>query len=134
MTMILNEKDYNRLVEAIRVLRETSQLNNAVKTLAGNLIHADIIPSTDTPPDLVTMNSKILLKRLDNNQKITLSIVYQKDADVKQQKISVFAPISVFLLGAKEHQVVDCVLPNGNVQYQISKLLYQPEAAGDYHL
>ncbi len=132
--MILNIKDYNRLIDAIRLHSDTLKSKTNVRYLADNLKQAEIIPASKTPADLVTMNSTVLLKRLDDNKEITLSIVYHNNADIKQQKISVFAPISAFVLGAKEQQIVDCSLPNGNVQYQIRKLLYQPEAAGDYHL
>lgn len=132
--MVLNDKDYNRLIDAIRLFRDTTKLNVNVKNLADGLREAQVIPSSQTPADLVTMNSRILLKRLDNNQEITLSIVYHNDADLKEKKISIFAPMGASLLGAKEQQIVDCSLPAGNVKYQISKLLYQPEAAGDHHL
>lgn len=132
--MILNEKDYNRLVAAIKQLRMSSSNTINIKGLSEGIKDAQIIPSGNTPNDLITMNSKVLLKRMDNNQDLEISIVYHNAADAKAKKVSVFAPMGMALLGKKEQQVVSCELPNGLTSYKVCKLLYQPEAAGDMHL
>ena len=131
---ILNEKDYNRLISAIKQLRLSAIGNSNIKSLAENLKEAKIIPSEKTPDDLITMNTKVLLKRMDNDQALEVSIVYHDDADIKNKKVSVFAPMGMALLGKKEQQVVNCNLPVGNISYMVSKILYQPEAAGDMAL
>lgn len=132
--MILNEKDYNRLITAIKQLRISAITSINVKMLALGIKDAEIIPVEQTPGDLVTMNSTVLVKRLDNNQDSELSLVYHDDADIRNKKISIFAPMGMALLGLKEKQMFSCQLPNGIVHYKVSKLLYQPEAAGDLHL
>lgn len=132
--MTLNEKDYQRLVDAIKQLRLSAIGNTNIKSLAEQLKEARIIPSNHTPNDLITMNSRVLLKRLDNEQELELAVVYHDDADIKQKKVSVFAPMGIALLGKREQQVISCHLPNGDITYLVSKLLYQPEAAGDLNL
>lgn len=132
--MILNNKDYNRLIEKIKQLRISAMISGNINALAESMKNAKIIQQTETPPDLVTMNSRVLLRRLDNEQDIEMSVVYHDDADSKSKKISVFAPIGMSLLGLRESETMHCQLPNGVVRYKICKILYQPEAAGDYHL
>lgn len=132
--MTLNEKDYNRLIAAIKQLRMSAVGNTNIKSLAESLKDAQVIPSEKTPEDLITMNSKVLLKRMDNNQDVEVSVVYHDDADIKSKKVSVFAPMGMAILGKREQQVINCHLPNGNISYMVSKLLYQPEAAGDLSL
>ncbi|MBW7846221.1 MAG: GreA/GreB family elongation factor [Bacteroidia bacterium] len=130
----LNEKDYNRLINSIKQLRMSAIGNSNIKNLAESLKSAKIIASPQTPANLVTMNSKAMLKRLDNNQEMEVSVVYHDDADLKAKKISVFAPMGMALLGAKENEVITCNLPNGKIDYEVKKVLYQPESAGDLHL
>lgn len=130
----LNEKDYNRLINSIKQLRMSAIGNSNIKNLAESLKSAKIIASPQTPANLVTMNSKAMLKRLDNNQEMEVSVVYHDDADLKAKKISVFAPMGMALLGAMENEVITCNLPNGKIDYEVKKVLYQPESAGDLHL
>lgn len=132
--MILNNKDYNRLIFQVKQQGISYLGSSAITAMSGLLKSASVIRDHETPPDLVTMNSRLLLKRTDNDQEIELSVVYPNDTDPKTKKISVFAPLGMALLGCKEHETVNCRLPAGNVCYHICKLLYQPEAAGDLHL
>lgn len=132
--MTLNEKDYNRLIAAIKQLRLSAYGNANIKNLAERLKEAKVIPSAKTPEDLITMNSKVLLKRMDNNQVVEVSVVYHDDADIKSKKVSVFAPMGMAILGKREQQIINCPLPNGYISYMVSKLIYQPEAAGDLNL
>lgn len=132
--MILNDKDYNRLISAIKQLRINAIMNINIKNLAEELKHAQIIPAVETPGDLITMNSKVLITRLDTDQKMEVSVVYHDDADVKHKRVSVFAPMGMALLGTREKQVFNCVLPNGAVHYKVDQVIYQPEAAGDLML
>jgi regulator of nucleoside diphosphate kinase len=132
--MIINEKDYGRLIEKIKQLRINAMTSFNIKTLSEGLKNAEIIHNDTTPPDLVTMNSKALIKRMDNGQEIEMYVVYHDDADSKSKKVSVFAPLGMALLGLRERQTFNCRLPNGDVYYQICKVLYQPEAAGDHYL
>lgn len=130
----LNEKDYNRLLDAIKQLRLSAIGNNNVKSLAHTLKSASVIPSNQTPDNLITMNSRVLLTRLDNNQEVEVSVVYHDDADMRAKKVSIFAPMGIALLGTREKEVITCHLPNGEISYRVSKLIYQPELAGDFHL
>lgn len=132
--MILNENDYNRLIAAIKQLRINAITNINIKTLAQGLKEAKIIPTEQTPANLVTMNSTVKLKRLDTSEELEVAVVYHNDADIKTKRISIFAPMGMALLGTREHQTFDCSLPNGAVYYKVCKVIYQPEAAGDYHL
>ena len=49
-------------------------------------------------------------------------------------KLSILAPLATALLGARAGQVVTFDAPAGPQRLQVEKILYQPEAAGDYHL
>lgn len=75
--------------------------NSNIKSLAESLKDAQVIPSEKTPGDLITMNSTVLLKRMDNNQNVEVYVVYHDDADIKSKKVSVFAPMGMAILGKR---------------------------------
>jgi len=65
------------------------------------------------------MNSIVKLSFLNNNKQVQFQIVYPNQANLKENKISIFSPIATALIGYK-------------VGDEIDKIIYQPEAAGDY--
>jgi regulator of nucleoside diphosphate kinase len=60
--------------------------------------------------------------------------VYPDDADVNDGKLSVLAPLGTALLGASVGDVVEFRTPGGVRRLKVERILYQPEAAGDFHL
>ena len=82
--------------------------------------------------DVVTMNSKALLQVDDEEVEVTL--VYPEDADDRAGKLSVSSGIGTAILGYKEGDSFNWRMPNRTCHIRIDKVLYQPEAAGDFHL
>jgi regulator of nucleoside diphosphate kinase len=48
--------------------------------------------------------------------------------------VSVFSEIGLAVLGRKENDIVSWRVPTGIGQFRVEKVVYQPEAAGDYFL
>ena len=82
--------------------------------------------------DVVTMNSKALLQVNDEDVEVTL--VYPEDADDSAGKLSVFSGIGTAILGYKEGVAFNWRTPNRTCYIRVRKVLYQPEAVGDFHL
>jgi regulator of nucleoside diphosphate kinase len=80
------------------------------------------------------MHSIVKYHDLLNNTTYTVQLVFPEDVDDKNLKISIFSPIATLLLGSKKGQVLDAMLPNGRTRIKVEEIIYQPEAAGDYHL
>ena len=83
-------------------------------------------------PGVVTMNSTTRL-RVDD-EKMDVALVYPQDADEAARKLSVFSKVGTAILGYQEGDVIDWRIANRTRQIRIEKVLYQPEAAGDFHL
>lgn len=62
------------------------------------------------------------------------TLVFPQDADPVRQCVSVLAPLGMALLGGEEHAEVEWETPSGLMRMVVEKILYQPEASGDYHL
>ena len=105
-----------------------------VATLERELGRGRVVPPTGVPRGVVTMNSRVRFRDLGTGEAETYTLVYPADADVEQAKLSVLAPLGAALLGSKAGDVVECGTPGGVRKLKIERVLYQPEAAGDFHL
>jgi regulator of nucleoside diphosphate kinase len=63
-----------------------------------------------------------------------LTLVYDADADAFGERVSVLAPLGASILGARVGDVVEWQSRRGPRQLRIERILYQPEAAGDFDL
>jgi regulator of nucleoside diphosphate kinase len=80
------------------------------------------------------MNSKARLRDLETNEEMIYTLVFPEDANVEEDKISVVAPIGTAMLGQRVGDEFEWEVPAGTVRLRVEELLYQPEAAGDFHL
>ena len=98
-------------------------------TLAPELDRADIVPFHAVPPNVVTMNSRVVFKDETTGELRIVTIVYPQDADPLEGKISVVAPVGSALLGLSVGQSIEWCFPDGRPRtLRVVELLYQPEA------
>lgn len=127
--------DKSRLEELISVAREFgSHDRKDLAPLMEELNRATVVSPRDVPPDVVTMNSKVVLRDLTTSEEMTYVLVFPGDVDVEAGAISVLAPVGMAILGYAKGDVVEWPVPSGTRRIRIEEVLYQPEAAGDYHL
>lgn len=93
---------------------------------------AIVVDPRQVAGDVVTMNSKALLEVDD--EEVEVALVYPEDADDSAEKLSVCSGIGTAILGYKEGSAFDWRIPNRTCHIRIKKVLYQPEASGDFHL
>lgn len=103
------------------------------RALEEELARADIVAPQAIPPNVVTMNSTVRFKVDASNEEFTLTLVYPKDLDGSNDKISVLAPVGSALLGLATGDEIDWAKPGGGlVRVRIIEVTYQPERSGDY--
>ena len=129
----ITEIDRDRLKKMIdNELNFGNQPNKTVSDLKSEIERAKIVRPQLLPQNVITMNSRALL-RLDQKE-MEVSLVYPKDAGHSNDKLSVLNPVGTAILGYNEGQKILWEVPSGITEIYIQKVLYQPEAAGDYHL
>jgi regulator of nucleoside diphosphate kinase len=101
-----------------------------LKTLDARLEDAKAVTRQQTPRCLVTMNSTVELLDVRSGDRRRVTLVYPADSSLVSESVSVFEPLGTQLLGS---QIGD-VLSNGERQMRVTRIIYQPELAGDYHL
>ena len=101
--------------------------------LMEDLDRANLVEPRDIPADVVTMNSRVQLRNLDSGTEMIFTLVYPTGADASQDKVSVLAPVGSAVLGYRVGDVIEWKVPAGKRRLKIEKVLYQPEANGDFY-
>jgi regulator of nucleoside diphosphate kinase len=100
--------------------------------LEEELDRARIMPSFEVPPDVVTMNSKVRLTDLQNGKKLTYTLVFPRDANFDQGKISILAPIGTAILGSTPGDVIEWKVPASIRRLRVEEILHQPGGASPH--
>ncbi len=133
-TMYITVNDYKRITGLI----EFASLQNKSPEIAGRLLKeleaAKTFEQDRISNNIVTMNSRALLREIKSGREIEITITYPQDADSKEQKVSVLSPIGIALLGCREGDITSWRVPGGIGRFKVEKVLYQPEAEGHFYL
>ena len=131
----LTKNDYTRIYKAITDAKNSKTINsNEAEKLLSELSKAEIVPSEKIDKDVVTMNSEVKLFFENTQKEQSFKIVYPQDANLKENKISIFSPIATALIGYKIGDEIEWIVPGGMTKIKIVDLIYQLEAAGDFDL
>lgn len=131
--IFITDFDKKRLLILIKSNTDRSR-DAYMKELEKEVNRAKVVTPQEIPANVVTMNSKITFEFLDSHETMTCQLVFPEDADFDKGRISILAPIGTALLGYHVGDSIEWKVPSGTTKVKIQKILYQPEAAGDYHL
>jgi len=131
----MTENDRRRLDELLAVAGAFNYRDrNDLKALASELRRAQVVDSRKVSARIVTMNTRVRLRDLDTQKDMEMTLTFPADADVDAGKLSVLSPVGTAILGYGEGDTIAWTVPAGTRRLTIEKILYQPEAAGDFHL
>lgn len=131
----LTELDMGRLKPLLALPDRLDQRDRQhLDELAKELRRGEVVAPEEIPPNVITMNSKVRLRDLDSGEEAVYSLVYPPDADIRQNRISILAPIGTALIGYAVGDVIEWKVPGGVARLKVEEILYQPEAAGRYDL
>jgi regulator of nucleoside diphosphate kinase len=116
-----------RLPDSVRNSASKDQQHLAM--LEEELDRARIVLADRVPADVVTMNSQVRMTDLDTGKEMAYTLVFPRDAEFSQSKISVLAPIGTAILGYRAGDVIEWNVPGGKRKLRVEEILHQPEAA-----
>ena len=137
----LKSEERPRIVKAISEAREQGDLReNAeyqyakeeqgfiegrIQDLESKLSNVQIIDVTKIPcSGKVIFGVTVNLLNLENNKEVTYQIVGDEEADIKENKLSVYSPIARALIGKQEGDEVVVDAPVGQVEYEILEVMH----------
>ena len=130
-TIYITEADMKRLRPLVERMKNS---RDDLRVLQQELERAHVVPPEGVPPDVVTMNSKARVREVTTGDEMTYTLVFPDQADIDQGRISVVAPIGTAILGQRVGDEFEWEVPAGPVRLRVEEILYQPEAAGHFHL
>jgi regulator of nucleoside diphosphate kinase len=131
----ISEFDMNRLKGLVKFAKERwdKRVVQYLEELDKELDRAEIIKPEEIPTDVITMNSTFRLWDLDSGEEVVYTLVFPAKADSTNGKISILAPIGTAALGYRVGDTIEWNVPAGLKRFRVKEIVYQPEAAGDYH-
>lgn len=120
--LIISDHDYQRLLP----------LTEKYKTLAAEMLdhelgRAEILPNSDLPGDVVSMNSSVTFMDVGTGEQSTVDLVYPMEADIEKMKISILSPVGTALIGLRVGGRIDWPLPGGSIKHLEVISVTQPE-------
>jgi regulator of nucleoside diphosphate kinase len=132
-SIYITSQDKQRLEELLaEVSVSDPRQRGDLKLLEEELRRAVIVEPKEIPGDVITMNSRADLIDLDTNETVTFTLVFPRDSNVEEEKISVLAPIGAGMLGYRIGDEFEWKVPDGVRHMKVTNVHYQPEAAGDF--
>ncbi|GLX89757.1 nucleoside diphosphate kinase regulator [Pseudomonas weihenstephanensis] len=127
----LTRLDVQRLEQLIDKLDDTLP---GVIALQDELDRAETLVGHDeVPADVVTMNSRVHCREQSSGKDYHLTLVYPKDANADEGKISILAPVGSALLGLQVGQHIDWPAPGGKtLKMELLAVEDQPKDGGPF--
>lgn len=131
--LVISSYDKLRLLDLLGRDRDLAKAETAAD-LRGEVERGAVVRPEDVPPDVVTMNSRVRLRDVATGAEHTYTIVFPANADPVHGKLSILDKLAVELIGCRAGDVVTVGRGRTARRFAIEEILYQPEAAGDFHL
>jgi transcription elongation factor GreA len=90
-----------------------------ITKLQTDIGNSRVLDTSKIDTSKVSVLSKVKVKNLKLNKEFTYHLVSEKEADLKQMKISVKSPIGAALLGRVRGEKVSIQIPAGNMELEI---------------
>lgn len=130
----MKTKKPNIILSTLDVDRLEALLENSPNdALEAELERAKVVKPEKIPATVVTMNSTVRFKIEQTGEVFERTLVYPKDMNDAETKISVWAPIGSALLGLSVGDTMVWPSSKGETSVVIEAITYQPENAGELH-
>ena len=99
-----------------------AHLEDKINKLKLTIAEAKIVDVSRLSADAVQILSKVEMTNMGNNAHMTYTIVSEREANLKEGKISIKTPIAQGLLNKKVGDVAEIKIPNGVIKLRIDKI------------
>ncbi|HVY75686.1 MAG TPA: transcription elongation factor GreA [Puia sp.] len=97
-------------------------LEAKIQKLESDLANVRIIEEGSIDTSKVSILTKVTVTNLNNKKQATYHLVSEKEADLKQGKISVSSPIGKGLLGKQIGEIAEVNVPAGKLKFVVEKI------------
>ena len=97
-------------------------LEARIQKLESDLANVRILDEENIDTSKVSILTKVTVTNLNNKKQTTYHLVSEKEADLKQGKISVSSPIGKGLLGKQIGEVTEVDVPAGKLKFKVENI------------
>ena len=120
--IVITESDAARLRELLAARTQVERNQDHLHELAAELERAFIAKPGEAPEDVVTMHTRVQVLDLVSGKRRELVLVFPRETDLSAGRISVLAPLGTALLGYREGDEVEWLMPGGLRQLRIERV------------
>lgn len=110
--LLISDKDMRALYALLNTRRA-----EGVSPLEEELSKATILPESDLPADVVSIQSTVRVKDLDSGQETEFQLVFPHEAKVEEKKISILVPMGMAVIGLRAGQTYEWPMPGGKTKH-----------------
>jgi regulator of nucleoside diphosphate kinase len=115
-SLSLSKSDFKLLKEHLE--KSNMSAYNKEK-LRVELKEATIYSEEELPEDVVCLKSEARIANTKTGKEFTFKLVMPEEANIKVQKVSVFAPIGIALFGYRTNDIITWEMPDGLQEFKI---------------
>ena len=121
--VVLLKRDHQILSDYVNNLHgmQVNEREN-FKRLSEELKKAKIVSEKNFPEDVIRINSQVVIKDVETNKEMKITVVMPNHADIKEKKISILAPIGTALIGFRKGREVSWDVPAGRKTFIIMEV------------
>jgi transcription elongation factor GreA len=99
-------------------------IEGRILELEGRIAGAEVIDITKLGGDAVKFGATVTLIDEDTEEEVVYQIVGEYEADIKNNKLSLTAPMARALIGKNKGDSVEVTTPKGSKSYEIVEIMY----------
>jgi len=131
--IVITQNDSEKLRKFIKAARQGASANAAhIQRLVEEIESAEIVDREQIGADVITMNTEAVVKDVKTGETETYKVVFPEYADIDTGKVSVLSPLGCALLGYRINDEIEVDAPGGKRIVRVEKVVYQPEAQGNF--
>ena len=121
--LTITDEDYETLNKYIKGQKSIKSIDgNNVTLLREELKKATLVKRNELPEDFVRLNSRVKIKEGKKDKLIELILVLPEKANIKERKVSIFAPLATALIGFRQGEQIKWNVPAGQKIFTIMEV------------
>jgi len=129
----ITQHDLQRLKKLLNDLsKESNHQDFSVQELKDEMNRALVVSPKEVPENVITMNSRVLMRDVESGNDMTLWLVFPDKVDAVKNPVSILSPLGTAMIGYKVGDVFTWESPTGKKQIEVLDILYQPERVGNF--
>jgi regulator of nucleoside diphosphate kinase len=113
-TILITSSDMSRLRCLLESAWNLFRHNRPyLEVLQQDLEAAKAVESDHIPRDVVMLNSRVHIRDLDTGKQMVCTVVFPKDSNASEDRLSVLAPVGTAVLGRRVGDIFECKVPAG---------------------